>query len=179
MQGIVLRLLSQTPVKETRPVLSVLDPQPVVTPAQIELAGWMADETLSPLASCFTPMLPPGLGKQSDILYHLNIEPGKLDEKAVSPTQLRLVRLLEHRGDLRGRQIENALPHQAWKAAARALNRRGWLVTRTILLPPSVRPKVVKTVQLACTPEEAEARLDSLGRAGTKVLERRQAIYAS
>lgn len=174
VQGIVLRLLQQPEVRETRPLLALLDAQPVVTPAQLELARWMANETLSPLAACFTPMLPPGLGQQSDTLFHLN--PTKIDEKVLNQTQLRLVHLLTQRGDLRGRQIESALPRQGWKAATRALIKRGWLVSRPILQPPSVRPKTVRTVQLAVSPEEAEARLESLGRAGTAALQRRQAI---
>jgi primosomal protein N' (replication factor Y) len=140
----------------------------------MELARWMSNATLSPLAACFSPMIPPGLGQQADTLYHLN--PVKIHYATLGPQQLRLVRLLEERGDLRGRQIETALPHQNWRAAARSLARKGWLVTRPILLPPSVRPKTVKTVQLACSPQDAEARLESVGRAGSAALERRQAI---
>ena len=45
-----------------------------------------------------------------------------------------------------------------------------------MLQPPSVRPKTVRTVQLACSPQEAEARLESVGRAGSAALKRRQAI---
>jgi primosomal protein N' (replication factor Y) (superfamily II helicase) len=174
VQGIVLRLLDRPEVRETRPLLALLDELPVVTPAQLELAHWMANETLSPLAACFTPMLPPGLGQQSDTLYRLN--PTKVDEKELNQPQLRLVRLLQERGELRGRQLEAAMPRQGWKAAARALIRRGWLVSKPVLLPPSVRPKTVRTVQLACSPAEAEARLSSVGRAGSLAFERRQAI---
>ncbi len=174
VQAIVLRLLSQPEVRETRPVQTVLDPQPVLTSVQMELARWLSEETLAPLALCYNPMLPPGLSQQSDTLFHLNSQ--AIDEKKLSPAQARLVHLLEQRGDLRGRQIDAALPRQGWKAAARALTRRGWLQTRAILQPPSVRPKMVRTVQLAVSPREAEARLESVGRAGTAALERRQAI---
>ncbi len=176
VQGIVLRLLDQPEVAETRPLLSLLDAQPVLTAAQIELARWMANETLSPLASCFTPMLPPGLGQQSDTLFHLNITPSQMQAKGASALQMRLASLLEQRGDLRGRQIEAALPHLPWKPTARALIRRGWLVSQPVLQPPSVRPKTIRTVQLAVSPAEAEERLHEVGRPGTAAFERRQAI---
>ena len=174
VQGIVLRLLDQPGVADPRPVEAVLDPQPVVTPAQMELARWMASATLSPLATCFSPMLPPGLGQQSDTLFHLN--QAIIDTAGLGVMQVKLIQLLQQRGDLRGRQIDAAMPHAAWRPTARALVRRGWLAARPVLLPPSVRPKMVRTVQLACSPHEAEARLQSVGRAGSAALERRQAI---
>lgn len=176
VQGIVLRLLTQPEVQRTRPISALLDPLPVVTPVQIELARWMSEAALAPLATCFTPMLPPGLAQQADTLFHLNIPLQEIDEKKLSPTQLKLVRLLAQRGDLRGRQIQTAMPRQAWKAAAKALMKRGWLVNRPYLQPPSVRPKTVKTVQLACSPQEAEARAGEVGRAGSEALKRRQEI---
>lgn len=54
VQGIVIRLLERAEVRETRAIEAVLDPQPVVTPAQMELARWLAESTLSPLAACLT-----------------------------------------------------------------------------------------------------------------------------
>lgn len=173
VQGIVLRLLSKAEVAETRAIESVLDPLPVVTPAQIELARWMSDTTLTPLALCFNPMIPPGVGQQSDTLFHLN--PGA-DMEKLEGTALRLAQLLQQRGDLRGRQIDSALPHQPWKAAARGLAKRGWLASGPVLLPPGVRPKTIRTVQLACSPEQAEARLEQVGRPGTAAYQRRQEI---
>lgn len=174
VQGLVTRLLETPEVKETRPIAAVIDSQPVVTPAQLELAHWMSAATLSPLAACFQPMIPPGLSQQADTLYHLNRE--DIDLTGLGPVQQRLIRLLQQRGDLRGRQIDVALPRQAWRPAARTLMNRGWLASRPVLQPPSVRPKTVRTVQLACSPQEAEGRLETLGRAGTQALARRQAI---
>ena len=152
----------------------MVDPQPVVNPMQIELARWISENTLTPLAACFGPMIPPGLDQQADTLFHLN--PGPIYLSTLGSLQQRLVRLLQERGDLRGRQIDAALPHVNWRAAARGMVKHGWLVTRPVLQPPSVRPKTVRTVQLACSPEEAEGRLEGLGRAGSAALERRQAM---
>jgi primosomal protein N' (replication factor Y) len=171
VQGVVVRMVTQPDISTTRPVEDVLDAQAVITPAQMELARWMSETILAPLAVCFQPMLPPGMGQQSDILYHLN--PGA-DFSKLEGVALRLASLLQERGDLRGRQIDTALPRQGWKTAARALARRGWLASRPVLLPPGVRPKMVRTVRLACTPEQAHARLEAVGRQGSAAQERRQ-----
>jgi primosomal protein N' (replication factor Y) len=174
VQGVVLRLLDSPQVSETRAVEALLDAQPILTPAQIELGRWLSEAYIAPLAACFGPMIPPGLGQQADTLYHLNKR--DIDISTLGSIQLRLVRLLEQRGDLRGRQIDAAFNRLAWRPAARTLVNRGWLAARPVLQPPSVRPKTVRTVQLACSPQEAEARLDSVGRAGSEAQQRRQAI---
>ena len=59
VQGLVLQLAAESAVPETRPVQVLVDPQPALTAAQMELARWMAGETLSPLAACIDAMLPP------------------------------------------------------------------------------------------------------------------------
>jgi len=174
VQGVVLRLLEVPHVSETRPIEALLDVDPVLTPAQIELGRWLSETYITPLAACFSPMIPPGLGQQADTLYHLNKR--DFDPSTLGSIQLRLVRLLEQRGDLRGRQIDAAFNRQVWRPAARTLVNRGWLAARPVLQPPSVRPKTVRTVQLACSPLEAGARLESVGRAGSEAQQRRQAI---
>jgi primosomal protein N' (replication factor Y) len=110
VQGVVLRLLPKPEVSQTRALEGLLDAQPVLTPAQLELARWLSESTLSPLAACFSPMIPPGLGQQADTLFHLNQK--LVDPSGLGVMQLKLVRLLEQRGDLRGRQIDTALPRQ-------------------------------------------------------------------
>src|SRR4030066_378406 len=61
VQGVVFRFVDQPEVPETRPVLALLDPQVVLTPVQIKLAGELAEATLSPLAACIALLVAPGL----------------------------------------------------------------------------------------------------------------------
>ena len=48
-------------VIETKAMQELVDPQPVLSSAQLELASWMAENTLAPLAACLGIMVPPGL----------------------------------------------------------------------------------------------------------------------
>jgi primosomal protein N' (replication factor Y) (superfamily II helicase) len=174
VQGIVLHLMEEPSVPDTRLIQALLDPQPVITAQQMRLAGWLAEQALAPLSTCLELMLPPGLSQQADTLYCLvDPAPAGQVESQLSPAQQKLLGLIRQRGELRGRQIESALPHQEWRLSAQALVRRGWVQARPVLLPPSVRPKTVNTVQLAVPPQEAEKRLPDLGRG--EVLLRRQA----
>ncbi|HZW05172.1 MAG TPA: primosomal protein N' [Anaerolineaceae bacterium] len=177
VQGVVTRLLDTPRIAITRPVEVLVEPDPVVTPAQLELAQWLAHETLSGVGVCLDLMLPPGISQRSDTLYTLN--PGvEIDETGRSSLQQRLVKVLQEKGPQRAAQLEAPFRRVNWRAAMLALIRRGAVTGQAVLLPPKVRPKTVRTVQLACPPQEAQHRWEELGRAGSDALKRRQAVLA-
>ena len=176
VQGVVLRILQEPAVVQTRPVLGLVDEEAVLTTEQISLAEHLSESTLSPLSACINAMLPAGLSQMADTLFAL--APGDVfeDRSRLSENQQRLLALLERRGELRGRQIDAALRRVNWRPAARGLVRRGLLSSQPILPPPTVHPKSVRTAWLACLPETAQEKLPGLGRAGSAALGRRQAI---
>ena len=176
VQGVVLGFVEKPAIPQTRAVLTTLDPQAVLTLAQLTLAQRLAEATLSSPGAYIQLMLPPGLGQQVDTLYTLNPQRSARSDRSLSALQERLLALLSKRGSLRGRQIDSALPRIDWRPVARSLVRRGVISAESILLSPSVRPKTVRTAQLACPPQVAEARLPELGRAGSSALQRRQAM---
>jgi len=175
VQGVVFRFVEQPEVPETKPVISLLDPQAVLTPVQIKLAGELAESTLAPLAACIDAMIPPGLGQQADTLYQKST-PTIPVSHPLTNLQNRILKLLSERGPLRGRQLDNAFRHADWRGSARSLINQGLLRTQTVLPPPSVQPKTVRTARLASTPSQAEEGMPSLARAGTPALQRRQAM---
>jgi primosomal protein N' (replication factor Y) len=178
VQGVVLRYVAVPAVPETRPVLGLVDPQPALTAMQISLAEELAYQTLSPLAACIDLMLPPGLSQVADTLYALSEQesPGQGETARLNKTQARLLELLERRGPLRGRQIDQSMSKLKWRPSAEGLVRRGLITARTTLPPPTIGPKNVRTAQLGCSPAEVERRAAELGRAGTAAQARRLAI---
>ena len=171
VQGVILELVPLPSVAETKAVLDLLDPLPVLTAAQLALARELAEAMLAPLDESLSLMLPPGLAQQADTLYTLN--PNYSLPTAQSPIPRRLLDLLGEKGSLRGRQLDRHFKHVDWRRSAAALARQGALSAQAILPPPSVRPKYLRTAQLAVPPETAEQAMPELGRnAGT--LARRQ-----
>jgi primosomal protein N' len=81
VQGVVLRFVDQPMVPETRPVFGLVDPQPVLTPAQVALAGHLADTNLAPLSAFIGLMLPSGLNQQVDTLFDLADNGRRVDRK--------------------------------------------------------------------------------------------------
>lgn len=169
VQGIVLSLPEVPQVPETRPIEGLVDPEPVLTGAQLELAHWMQRQTLAPLIDCLTLMIPPGLSKQADSIYQLATP----DASGDSATQRRILSLLKKRGPLRGRQLARALSRFNWRPSAESLVRRGILSRETVLDPPSVSRRKVRNARLALPPKRAQEEVQAIGRSGSGAHQRR------
>ncbi len=170
-QGVVLSHIDAPEVTDTRPVQDLVEDLPPLTATQLALVQWLAEETLTPLGACISLMLPPGLSQRTDTLIRLNTDV-QIDLSDFSPIEKRIIRLLQSRGDLRGRQINAAIRHVEWRGVIRKLARKGILSTRTILPPPRISPKTVRKCSLAKHPEEIENLAEPLSRVD-KVHERR------
>jgi primosomal protein N' (replication factor Y) len=156
-QGIVIALSATASVSRVSELEDLVDPDPVLTPAQLALALWIADTYLASRIDCLTMMLPPGLAKRADTLYILNTPEAQLT-RVMPPTQQALIDVLTERGSLRGRQLDRALPdHNNWRASAEVLAKRGLLLRQSVLDPPTVRAKHVRTARLAVSLNALEA----------------------
>jgi primosomal protein N' (replication factor Y) len=154
-QGVVLDFSLRAPVQSTKPILSLIDREPVITEQQLELAQWLSERYRTALSYCIQIFIPPGLSKRGDMLYIPVIDPELVE--AASETQTRLLSLLARRGPLRGRQIARLFSRQDWQKAAAQLTERGLLLREPILDPPSVNIKTVQVAELAVVPEQVEA----------------------
>ena len=169
VQGVVIDLPKVPEVPETRPIDEILDPEPVLTKPQLQLARWMAEYYHAPLIESITLMLPSGLSQPADSEYTL-VAPDAVGENAA---QQRLIQLLSKRGPLRGRQIARSMSRMDWRRAADRLVRDEVIVRKSVLNPPRVSPRTVRTVQLANAPEQG---FDDLGRPGGQAAQRRKAV---
>jgi primosomal protein N' (replication factor Y) (superfamily II helicase) len=182
VQGVVLRFLDQPSVSFTKEVIDLVDPDPVLTQAQIVFAREMAESTLAPLASVLDLFLPPGLAQRADTLYELrgsvstNPEVVTKELSKGSSIKSRITTVLKKRGRLRGRQIDRALPRLDWRRTAQYLIRRGVLTSLFVLPPASIRPKFIRTAQLAVSPEKAESAMRDLGKEGATQTRREKAL---
>lgn len=162
-QGVVVALVEGAERSELRVVEELVDRLPVLTPAQLELAGWLAQQTATPLIDCLTLMLPPGLSQRADSIYSLAAHA----PEGGPATQRRLIQLLARRGPLRGRQIDRAMGRLAWRPLADRLVRSRVLDRQSVLDPARVSARTIRTARLSVPPELALAMLDQVGRSPT------------
>ena len=74
LQGLILALSDTSPVKETKDLYEIIDPQPVLSPAQIQLARWISDYYLATLIDCVRLMLPPGIEQRAETVVELRAD---------------------------------------------------------------------------------------------------------
>ncbi len=164
VQGVVLSLIDQPEVQETLPIIEILAPDTLLTQQQLDLSSWISEHYFTPLAACVQLMIPTGLSRRADILVSLAGELPK-DLEGFGSTQKRLLKLLENRGDLRGEQIDRALPKADWRKTLDSLRRRELIRTNNILPPPRVSAKTLRTAALSIDPEAVETLTpDDLGK---------------
>jgi primosomal protein N' (replication factor Y) len=173
VQGILIRRIDQPEVAETKPVTAVLDRRISLTPAQIELAFTIQEETLAPLSACISLMLPTGISQLADTLYTIKKDP--LNIEKLNPNEKLILKALRERGPLRGRQLDRVLPRRRWRNNARAMVNKGWLESEPVLPPPKIRPRYIRTAQLAVPPEIVAPGIEGLS-THQNVQERRQRI---
>ena len=173
VQGVVFRFIDQPSVPAVKEILELVDPAPVMTQAQIELAEVMAESTFSSLASIVGLFLPVGLSQEADTRYELRITNY---DSLKSTIESRLINLLQERGPLRGRQIDTHFRKVDWRKVASFLVKKGVLESQSVLPSARVRTKYIKTAQLAVAPEIAEAARDDLGKTEVTRARRQKAL---
>ncbi len=146
LYAIVVARPERPAVEETRPIAALVDPRPVPPPHPDRTGPLDQPADLFPLYECLLMMLPPGVVGLTDSRLELAGEVPP--DVHLSPLERHLVDLLRRRGPLTGVQIDRALPHSDWRAAADRLVRRKILTRTPVIFPPRARPLRVTTVRL-------------------------------
>jgi primosomal protein N' (replication factor Y) len=153
LQGVVVRLSEVSPVEDTKPVAAILDPDPVLSPAQIELAQWLGREYIAPLATCIQHFLPPGANRKPETV--LRLTGAKPTEPLTAPEKVLLAFL---------RRQDSASLAEVDPSAAKGLIAKGAAHQVSVLSKPRVDPKTERTVELLIPPDEIDSVLLTLGR---------------
>ena len=178
VQGVVFRFLEQPSVPEVKEIVELLDPAPIMTQAQIELAEAMAESTLAPLASIVSLFLPVGLSQQADTIYNIREANHENQKSNIESSTIasRIVNLIQERGPLRGRQLDTHFRNVDWRRVATSLVKKGVLASQSMLPPARVRTKFIKTAQMAVAPEVLEAAMSDLGKTESTRTRRQKAL---
>lgn len=146
LPGIVMTLSDAPSVPNPRAIHSILDPDPALSENLLDLARWLARETLSPLHKCVQVMLPLALRPRPYL--HISAQvlsvPGGLPAGADA-----MLSLLIQRGPLKNDQIKRALKGVDLRRARQLLKKRGLIKVDRLLRLPRSRPKAVRLVSLA------------------------------
>lgn len=163
MQGVVVKLLEHSDVDDIKDIIDVIDPQPVLSPVQIQLAQWIADYYHCPLADAVRLMLPSGIQQRciATIEARLDVHtPADLTERQIS-----LLSFLKQRGRMRVDRARAALSIPSFSATVSQLVRRGMIIRGWELEKPRIQPRIEKRVRIRRGLANAEAVLSEVQRA--------------
>lgn len=166
-QGIVVQIAPQIELEleEIKPIINIIDPQPVVTPWQISAAGWLSQAYLTPLNSSLRLFLPIGTTRWADVTLDLN--PYWDGEGRLTELQEEIINHLKNYRDLRGKQLQKLLDKKhkkQWQTAVNQLAKREIIRKATVLDPPRLKPKKLRTAELIARPQEILTASQQLGR---------------
>lgn len=128
---------------EVKDIISVLDPEPVVTRTQLKLWDWMAQYYLCTAGEVFKAALPAGLKIESETKFEFN--PDFDPETPLNDRQARIVALLQSKGKLTSAQISKFTSEANITPTLHRLLGMGAVIVSESL-NDSYRPKTLKLV---------------------------------
>jgi primosomal protein N' (replication factor Y) len=153
LQGVVLELTSVPAVEDTREIIDVITPDPVLSPPHLALARWLSDYYLAPLFEAVALMLPPGFERKA-VTFVSPARPD-IDVASLNDDQRKVLEMISGQDRVELKKLERALGKKKTSNAVSSLVRQG-LVTRSYELGP-VRIKPRKELYITLTGNTGQA----------------------
>jgi len=162
LQGIVLELSPYPAVEETREITDIIDPHPLLSPAQVTLARGISEYYLSPLFDAVTLMLPPGFGRKPLTFISPAPDHDAGDLSSLSSDSRQVLELVGKQGKTGLKELEKSLGQKKARAIVSRLVGRGLAVRNYELEPVKISPKKVLYLHLIITADKAREAADRL-----------------
>ncbi|MCH8223567.1 MAG: primosomal protein N' [Chloroflexi bacterium] len=157
-RGIVFALADSSEFEETRPIDRLLNPIPLISGHQIELARWVSEYYRSGLFLAASLMLPPGFA--DTLRTFVSVPESGRSMDGLSQRERRAMTVAENTGRLRRDQLGRRLG-RGGSAVVDRLVRRGYLRAETVWERPRLSAVHRNFVTLAVSPAEAIEAADS------------------
>ncbi|HJX69740.1 MAG TPA: hypothetical protein VJ441_01465, partial [Dehalococcoidia bacterium] len=159
LQGIVFQLTDHPTVEETREIVGVIEPLPLLSSSQIELARWISEHYLAPLFDAAALMLPPGFERKLVTFLYLSPKSESSTAAPLTPDQRQLLDRLEKEGKTTLGAVEKALGKKKARLVVDQLLRKGLVIKSQELERIKVKPKGIPYLKLAVEPELARQQI--------------------
>jgi primosomal protein N' (replication factor Y) (superfamily II helicase) len=161
LQGIVIELTLLPAVPETREIGGVIDPSPLLTSVQVNLARWISSYYLSPLFDAVALMLPPGFERKVKACLSLTL-PGPEIPPGLTVEQSALLAELRQRGNATLAELGKKFGvRKTTRNAAYLIGQH--LVARSYVIEKiRIKPRLLSYLVLAVERPAAQEFLDQL-----------------
>ena len=148
LQGIVLKLTEQPAVEETREIVGIIEPLPVLSSAQVELAYWLSDYYLAAIFEVVSLMLPPGFGRKA-LTFLTASYSDSFDLSCLTEKELSAAELVRHAERISQKELAKALGQKTSQNLVSKLVKLNVLSRSYELEPIKVIPRVETYLSLA------------------------------
>lgn len=169
LQGIVFRLTGNTDIEVTKYIIGIIDPTPVLSPLQIELATWISDYYLAPLFNTASLMLSPGFERKPVTFIYLSPEYEKLSVVSLTLEQRQMLKQLEEKEKVALGSLEKSFGKKKARAVVDQLLHKGLVAKSQGIGGIKTRPKFATYLKLAVEAEEARQEMQRIKRAPRQV----------
>ena len=162
LQGIIFQLTEYPAVEETRDIIGLIDPQPILSPVQVELARWISERYLCSLFDAASLMLPPGFERRVLTFVSLVACPSEATISALTRHQRALINLLQRKGRVEITEVEKAVGKKMARTVIGQLVRKKLVVKIQELEKVKVKAKILPYLRLAVEAERARQALSRM-----------------
>ncbi len=162
LQGVVMEVAEEPGFPETRDVLAPIHERPIVSPAHVALARWIADYYLTPVFDAVSLMLPPGFERKPLTILRPLVSAQEVAALDLPPRQREVLEGALASGRVEMEELRKRLRARSISLTVQQLERRGFLAREYQLARPRVGPKSVTMARLAVSPQEARARMETM-----------------
>ncbi|OGO00770.1 MAG: primosomal protein N' [Chloroflexi bacterium RBG_13_51_52] len=139
LQGVVMELTAIPAVEETREIIDVISPEPILSQYQISLARWISEYYLSPLFNAVALMLPPAFERKA-LAFISPVRPD-IDTASLENEQNKVMEILLEKGRVELKLIEKALGKKKTGTTISQMVRQGLISRSYELSPVRIKPK--------------------------------------
>jgi len=168
LQGVVLELTDHTAIEETRDIAGLIDPTPILSPVQVQLACWISEYYLAPLFDAVALMLPPGFQRKLVTSLRLSSEGFAPENGPFAPAEQQLLNILRKEGRVPLKVAEKTLGIKATRLALSHLLRKGLVTRSEVLEKVRVKPRFLPHLNLAVEVQVAQEAATKLTRRAPK-----------
>jgi primosomal protein N' (replication factor Y) len=139
LQGIVVELSPVPAVEDTRDIIDVIAPDPILSPHHLSLARWISDYYLSPLFDAVALMLPPGFERKA--VTFLSTARPDIDLSSLSDDQRKILEMITEEGRVALKKLEKALGKKKASSLVSAMVRQNLVARSYELGPVRIKPR--------------------------------------
>jgi primosomal protein N' (replication factor Y) len=163
LQGVVMELTAFPAFEETKDIQGIIEPDPVLSPDYVELAGWISRHYLCPLFDAVSLMLPPGYERKAITFVRAAVS-GEHDLSSLSPDQGRLMEILLEDDRTSLKDLEKVLGQRKAQRLVSQLVKKGLAARDYELEPLKVKVKTEPRVRPAIPSGQAGTVIDEPGK---------------